>query len=414
MSPEKLVVVSADGHAGPERMADFMPYFEARHFDAFKEYAAAVEAYDAQRAGSLTSGGARSKGGEDGLWDFNLRTRHLDEDGISAEIIHIQGAPPFGTYPAVSTLGGPVQFKAQPDQIAAGCRAYNRWLSEKCATDPMRHLGVARLPIPDIEAAVAEVEFAAGAGLRGGVALPIFARGEAPFYNDGRYEPLWAACAHHGMAINFHGGANMDYGDGIERLALVLAETDWLGRRGMSHMIFAGVFERHPGLHVAITEQRTHWLDPVLKEWDSVYAFPRNADLRTVLPRRPSDYFRTNCFIGASFLSRPEVAARGELGNHTFMWGGDYPHEEGVWPYTKTALRWTFAEGVSSDDLRSMLSGNAARCYGIDLKALEPIADLVGPTEVELRTPVGEPPVAATPGERGAISWAYRREGPWH
>ena len=131
-----------------------------------------------------------------------------------------------------------------------------------------------------------------------------------------------------------------------------------------------------------------------------------------MLPRLPSDYFRTNCFIGASFMSRLECEARGEIGAQCFMWGSDYPHMEGAWPYTETSLRWTFGCGVASDELRAMIGGNAARCYGIDLDALAPIAARIGPTEAQLREPV-EPPLAEIEAA-GRWTWAFRQEGPWH
>jgi predicted TIM-barrel fold metal-dependent hydrolase len=213
------------------------------------------------------------------------------------------------------------------------------------------------------------------------------------------------------MTLNIHGSANLNYGKGPERLSLVLAETDWFGRRGLAHLIFSGVFERHPGLHLAITEQRTHWLQPTLSEYDSIYGFWGNAELRRHLPRLPSEYFASNCFVGASFMSRLECEARGDLGSSTFMWGSDYPHEEGAWPHTTTSLRWTFGCDVKSDELRRMLGLNAARCYGLDVRELQRVADRVGPTEAELRNPV-----AAVPEPSGVRmkSWAFRAEGPWH
>jgi predicted TIM-barrel fold metal-dependent hydrolase len=410
---ERLAVISADGHAGPQRMADYAPYLEAKLRPDFDDYLARMAAYDAKYDDALTGGGAGARGGEEGLWDFALRERHLDADGVSAEVLHIQGSPPFGVYPAVASRDRPMDYEATPAQLAAGCRAYNRWLAERCSGDPRRHLGIAKLPIPDIEASVAEVEFAAGLGLRGGVALPILSRPDIPLYNDPRYEPLWAACEAHGMTLNLHGSANLSYGTVPERLSLILAETDWFGRRGVAHLIFSGVFERHPKLHLAITEQRTHWLAPMLKEYDSIYDFWGNAHLRRVLPRRPSEYFASNCFVGASFMSRLECEARGELGANAFMWGSDYPHEEGVWPDTRVSLRWTFGCDVPADELRRMLCLNAARCYGVDVGELAPIAARIGPTEAELREPVDALPERAA-GDVRMKSWGFRVGGPWH
>jgi predicted TIM-barrel fold metal-dependent hydrolase len=410
---EKVVIISADGHAGPASVADYGAYLESKFQPQFQDYLAQIERYDARYRDNLTNGGAGAGEGDQGLWDFALRERHLDQDGVSAEVLHIQGSVPFGVYPAVAARDMPMDFEPTRDQLVAGCRAYNRWLADQCARDPRRYLGVARLPIPDIEASVAEVAFAAKAGLKGGVALPVLSRPDIPFYNDPRYEPLWAACEDHGMALTIHGSANLSYGNGPERLALILSETDWFGRRGVGHVLFSGVFERHPKLHLAITEQRTHWLEPMLREYDSIYDFWGNARLRQHLPRRPSEYFASNCFVGASFMSRLECEARGALGPVAFMWGSDYPHEEGVWPDTRASLRWTFGCGVPPQELRQMLGANAARCYGLDVAELQPIADRIGPAAAELCAPLGQLPERTAASDR-MKSWGFREGGPWH
>jgi predicted TIM-barrel fold metal-dependent hydrolase len=412
METDRIAIVSADCHAGPDRMSDYRPYLDPAHRAAYDDYLALIDAYEATSPSGLTRGGAGAVGGEEGLWDMAVRERCLDADGICAEVIYAQGSIPFGRYPAVGGAAA-VEFRAAPDQLAAGCRAYNRWLADFCAGDPGRHLGIARIPLPDVEAAVAEVRFAREAGLRGGVFLPPLSQGDMPLYNDPCYAPLWTACADLQAPLNMHGGANLSYGGGPEAYALVLAETDWFSRRGAAHLVFSGVFERHPGLHLAITEQRAHWIAPLLAEWDSIYLSIRNEELRRRLPRRPSDYFRSNVFVGASFMSRPECDGRGALGPEVMMWGSDYPHGEGTWPYTDAALRWTFGGEVPGGELRAMLGGNAARCYHLDLAALQPVADRIGPTEAQLRTPVERLP-GRGPGEQPVRSWAFRDAGPWH
>jgi hypothetical protein len=73
------------------------------------------------------------------------------------------------------------------------------------------------------------------------------------------------------------------------------------------------------------------------------------------------------------------------------MWGADYPHSETTYPYTREALRWTFA-GVPAGEMRMMLGVTAARVYGFDLDVLDPIAARVGPTVDEVSVPLTEPP----------------------
>ena len=42
------------------------------------------------------------------------------------------------------------------------------------------------------------------------------------------------------------------------------------------------------------------------------------------------------------------------------MWGQDYPHAEGTYPYTTEALRNTFSD-VPTDEVAAMPTGDAAR-----------------------------------------------------
>jgi predicted TIM-barrel fold metal-dependent hydrolase len=411
MAQERLTIISADCHAGPAKMSDYRPYLDLEFRADFDDYCAEVDAFDA-KFGGYTGGGAISSG-EQGLWDAKIRTGCLDEDGVAAEVIFAQGSVPFAVYPAVGGHHQAVGASASPAQIAAGCRAYNRWLADLCSHDPRRHLGIARVPLPDVARAIEEAELATKLGLRGGVHLPPLLSNEAmPFFNDPVYEPFWAACEANQMVLNMHGGANLSYGPGAENVALVFAEVDWLSHRGLSHLIFAGVFERHPQLHVALTEQRTHWLHQLLDEFDSIQVHSTKLG-RNTLPRKPSDYFRSNCFVGASFLCRPECEARGDIGSRCFMWGSDYPHNEGTWPYTDQALRYTFGWGVPREDIEAMLAGNAARCYYLDLDELGPLANRIGPTEADLRVPIDVLP-GESPGDPTVRSWAFRRHGAWH
>jgi hypothetical protein len=77
------------------------------------------------------------------------------------------------------------------------------------------------------------------------------------------------------------------------------------------------------------------------------------------------------------------------------MWGSDYPHTEGTFPFTREGLRLTFAT-VPPGETQAMLAGNAAAVYGFDLDALALIAARVGPTVAEVARPLDEMPAGAT------------------
>jgi hypothetical protein len=79
------------------------------------------------------------------------------------------------------------------------------------------------------------------------------------------------------------------------------------------------------------------------------------------------------------------------VGIDRFMWGSDYPHDEGTYPYTREHLRQVFP-GIEPAKLAQILCGNAARLYGFDLEALAPLAAQVGPSVEELAAPLTELP----------------------
>jgi hypothetical protein len=110
-----------------------------------------------------------------------------------------------------------------------------------------------------------------------------------------------------------------------------------------------------------------------------------------ILPLSATEYFRRNCWVGVSQPTPQDVLAKLELGGDHFMWGSDYPHDEGTHPFTREHLRQLFHDAPEAD-MRAFLAGNAARLYDFDLDALAPVSDQHGPTVAEITQPLGALP----------------------
>ena len=123
-----------------------------------------------------------------------------------------------------------------------------------------------------------------------------------------------------------------------------------------------------------------------------------------LLERMPSDYWRTNCAVAASFLHREDCARRHGIGVDHVMWGADYPHLEGTTPFSAEAIRMTFA-GVPEVEVRAMLGENAARVYDFDLDQLNPLAEQFGPRVDAVMAGLDAIP-------EGAASMAFREHAP--
>jgi hypothetical protein len=145
-----------------------------------------------------------------------------------------------------------------------------------------------------------------------------------------------------------------------------------------------------------------------LVEMDSSYLSPHfSAALRRVMPERPSTYFASNCFVGASFMSRAEAeigVAHGLTGN--IMWGSDYPHPEGSFPKSTLSLRKSLA-GLSARTVEDYLWRTADRAYDLDLDRLGAVAAEVGPTFGEVQQPFADRPAGMS------TSFAFREFGHW-
>jgi predicted TIM-barrel fold metal-dependent hydrolase len=166
----------------------------------------------------------------------------------------------------------------------------------------------------------------------------------------------------------------------------------WWARRPLHQMIFGGVFERFPTLDVAFTEMGADWIPSALQRFDAQYESPFERGIKEKLRKSPSEYWRSNCYVGASFLSRGECEIRDALGTDRIMWGADYPHIEGTWPSSDWALRDAFS-GVAVDDVRKMVGETAARVYRFDLDLLKPLVAEIGPAVEDVVTPYQDPAV---------------------
>ncbi len=328
--------------------------------------------------------------------------------------------------PFISSGLGKTKAYDDRELAGVGMAIYNRWLADVVAQAPHRHIGLAYLPMWDVDAAVAEVEWAHAAGLRG-VNFPAMRDGELPEYNRSVWEPLWSVCEELAMPLVTHVGAgtNAHYGK-LEGIALLQIESGgFTSRRAIWWLIFAGVFERHPGLKLVITETPGNWFPTTAAELDAVWSFydakrdePLNRALLEQVPRPPSEYMAENVFYGASFASPHEVGQAVAHGlDSQLLWGSDYPHLEGTFVYpegqdmpsvTRLALRNTFCD-VPPEATARMVGQNAIDVYGLDGDALRAIAAEIGaPTLEELATPIDEVPEGAsvTAFRSGAGGWS--------
>lgn len=413
---EHVVVVSVDTHVGPRLVEDlraYCPKGELEAFDAFAADAAQLKDAVAGVASYLVN---HPNFTAPGHYDSAERLADYDYDGVSAGVI-FHASENFEPLPFGSLFPG--DAPRDRDLVATGLQMYNRWLADFVSTAPDRHIGLAYLPMWDIESAIRELIWAHEHGLKA-VNFPALRAGDILEYNDPAWDPFWAECQARGVPLVTHVGvAGTVRYSGPEAYAIKMIESgSFFSHRAVWWLIYAGVFERFPGLRLMITETPGSWFPGLARELDAAWAMflgerSMNAAFFEKVPRKPSEYMHENVFLGASFASPYEVQQAVDHGFVTQLsWGSDYPHVEGTYLHpdggdmpsvTRLALRNTFCE-VEPDAIRRMVGENAISFFGLDRDALQQVANAIAaPTMEELKTPIDRDAVPA-----GASDHAFR------
>jgi predicted TIM-barrel fold metal-dependent hydrolase len=386
------VTITADTHAGAAIDA-YRTYLDPRWRQEFDDWRGAY-----RNPSEKHVGGKKTKN-----WDSAERKADLERDGVIGEVIFPNTVPPF--YASAFHISPPPS-PAEYERARAGTHAHNRWLAEFCAEEPARRAGIGLIHLNDIDDAIEDVRWIAEHGLRGGVLLPLPSPSETHLQplNDRSYDPLWAAIQDCDLVINQHSGqgspAYTENGQGSK--ALWAMEMGFFVQRGFTHLIMGGVFERFPRLRYILTESGCAWAPGVMRQLDMMYLAWKAGAIGEIdtsrdpaLKELPSFYAKRNCWYGASFPSPQDVRGRDVVGVDKILWGNDYPHYEGCFPYSRENMRYAFAD-LEEVEVRKMLGENAAALYRFDLEALRPAAAAIGITPELVRQPLEEIPADST------------------
>ena len=379
---DRYTIISADCHAGGNH-AQYREYLDPAWVDEF----------DGWRGRYKNPFRDLQDDGRSRNWDDERRIREMDADGIVAEVVFPNTVPPF--FPTGVVIAPAPTADEFPARLA-GIRAHNRWLADFCAAHPTRRAGLVQILLNDVDEAVADIRWAKDHGLSG-VLLPGVAphTGIDPLFAP-TYDPIWAVCQELELPVTHHGGGSgvPDFGRFPASMTMYILEVGFYANRALWHLIMSGVFDRFPQLVFVMTEQGTGWIPDALDRMDSVHdSMVRGkfggelGPAAMLLPRTPSEYFAEHCYVGASFPSAEDVNQFERIGLDRVMWGSEYPHREGTYPYSKESLRLSFA-GWDEATLRRIFAENVARVYGFDLGALAPIAAECGPLVADVAQPL--------------------------
>jgi aminocarboxymuconate-semialdehyde decarboxylase len=170
-------------------------------------------------------------------WSPSRRLADLPEMGLAHQV--------------VSPMPELLSYWLEPADAQPLIRFLNEQTAAMCAEAEGRLLGLAAVPLQDIDAAVAELQAAADLGLVG-VEIGSNVNGQA--IGDPRFDAFFEACAALDMPVFVHAlkPAGMDRLVGPAPLRQVLAYPTDVGLAAAS-VITGGLLQRHPGLRIAFS-----------------------------------------------------------------------------------------------------------------------------------------------------------------
>jgi predicted TIM-barrel fold metal-dependent hydrolase len=294
------------------------------------------------------------------------RLQEQDQDGVDAEVM-FTSTRNAATWRAIR----------HDDAYRAVVHAWNEFLAEEyCAVDRYRLLAMGMIPMTGVDDAIAELEYCAGAGLRG-VCLGQFPSGKGfPSPDDDRF---YAAVLDLSMPLTVHVGfvespgplfsysrrpPEASSGPGADPMVALARFGGGIAQTAIQ-MVFSGVFDRFPNLRVYFAETMVGWLGYCYEEIDDTHRRIRHWAERDfgMEPRKrpPSEDLREHCLWG--FLHDPfGVRHRDEVGVGNMMWGSDFPHYVGDWPNSRNMLAEMF-DGVPAEERYRITAGNAIEFF---------------------------------------------------
>ncbi|WP_194903876.1 amidohydrolase family protein [Catenulispora rubra] len=327
----------------------------------------------------------------------------LDAEGVWAQVMH----------PNLSFFG---LYSDDHELSIAHARVYNDYVAETFGAYRARIAPTAPIPMTHVDDAVAEIERAAGLGLRA-ILLP--AVSPVPYHNR-ELDRVWEAARANGMVVVFHvatGGVKVDKKASptlrglietvktqsrelddeaiVNRMVFAATYQSLAPQQIIASLVGGGVTERFPDLHFVLVEFNANWLVSLMAALDKAWTLGVGQDRdfwvgtwddaradndqpgmaqvfrlneRWPYPLKPSEYIKRQ--IHVSFQEDPvAVACRHITGLSTLVWGVDYPHPEGTFRRTREAIANQF-QGVDADDRAAILGGTTARLFGLETPAV--------------------------------------------
>lgn len=271
------------------------------------------------------------------------RLEAMDSQGIDLEILSIN----------------PFWYRADRDLARKLITTQNEKLAQLCAAHPGRFAALATVALQHPDLAAEQLQQAMKAFGLGGASVGGSVEGEE--LASPRFDPFWAKAEELGAAIFIHP-------QGVPALQSRLKGNGVLGNVignplettiALSHLIFEGTLDRFPGLKICAAHGGGYLPSYADRSDHGCLTFPEQCT--KTLKKRPTEYLKqiyvdSLVFSGGALQRLVEVCGASQI-----VLGTDHP-----FPWTSTAVEHVLGTpGLSAEDRRAILGGNAARLLNL-------------------------------------------------
>ena len=293
------------------------------------------------------------------------RIELMDEQGIDRALM----------FPTLASLIEE-RMRDDPDMCHAVIHSLNEWIHETWTFDyGGRIFATPVITLPIVEKAIEELEWCVERGARAVLIRPAPAwghRGPRSFALP-EFDPLWKRAVELDVLVGMHSSDS-----GYERYT-----NEWMGSNSemlpfqpqayrmlsqwrpvedaVGSFIVHGALSRFPQLKVAVIENGSSWVEPLLRNLADTYKkMPQD------FPEEPVEVFKRQVHVSPFW--EEDLVALGELiGVERVLFGSDFPHPEGL---ADPASYVQELEGAPEETVRKIMGGNLARLMNVEDKVL--------------------------------------------
>lgn len=258
---------------------------------------------------------------------------------------------------ALSPSPGQYFYFAPAEEGRAAARAVNDGIAEAVGRHPARFVGMGTVPLQEPELAVAEMRRCVrDLDLRG---IEIGSHVNGVELADPRFQPFFAAAEELGVLLFMHPLAITEGRRLTDHYLSNIIGMPLESTIALSHLIFGGVLDRHPGLRLCVA----HGGGYLPGYWGRMdHAYRARPDCRGAITREPSSYLRQIWIDSLVFDPLQLESLVRNHGAERICMGTDYPFDMGeVDPVG-------FHSGLADGDRARILGLNAAALLGLTVE----------------------------------------------